>query len=162
MSSSWLPAHYRRFNATTGRSDIFNCIDISPSWFTLIGFLLASVEDFPSSIPRPEPDSRCLYTGHRMAHKQAPAMLISGELRAPDFDAVLVISMRHRQFAFARLSDSYLTVLYRLLPYCSLPHSHPISSIRQFEINPCRPISVDLPPSQIQHCAFTTRFLGTP
>src|ERR1019366_5720740 len=47
MSPSWLPAHYRRFNATPGRSAIFNCIDISPSWFSLIGFLLASVEDFP-------------------------------------------------------------------------------------------------------------------
>src|ERR1035437_10659303 len=61
MSSSWLPAHYRRFNATTGRSAIFNCIDISPSWFSLIGFLLTSVEDFPCFVPEPETDSRHLY-----------------------------------------------------------------------------------------------------
>jgi hypothetical protein len=88
MSSSWLPAHYRRFNATTGRSAIFNCIDISPSWFSLIGFLLTSVEDFPCFVPEPETDSRHLYTGHRMVSKQVSPMLIPGRQSSPGFDVI--------------------------------------------------------------------------
>jgi transposase InsO family protein len=88
MSSSWLPAHYRRFNATPGRSAIFNCIDISPSWFSLIGFLLASVEDFPCFGPEPESDSRHLYTGHRMVSKQVSSMLILGHRSGPSFDVI--------------------------------------------------------------------------
>ena len=54
----------------------------------LIEFPLASCEEFPSSIPKPESESRHLYTGHRMDHKQAPSMLILGKVSAPSFDVV--------------------------------------------------------------------------
>src|ERR1035437_2465935 len=46
-------------------------------------------QDFPSSIPEPESDSRCLNTGHRMACKQVLAMLIPAMRGAPGFDVVL-------------------------------------------------------------------------
>jgi len=51
-SSSSLPVYCRRFNATIGSSAILKCIDISFSWVPLIGFLLASLEDFPCSANR--------------------------------------------------------------------------------------------------------------
>jgi hypothetical protein len=54
----------------------------------LIEFPLASCEEFPSSIPKPESESRHLNTGHRMDHKQAPSMLILGKIGVPSFDVV--------------------------------------------------------------------------
>src|ERR1035437_8946500 len=54
-----------------------------------LALVFVTHEDFPSSIPEPESDSRCLNTGHRMACKQVLAMLIPGMRGAPGFDVVL-------------------------------------------------------------------------
>jgi hypothetical protein len=39
-------------------------------------------------MPEPRLDSRHLYTGHRMANKQALSMLILGKNDVPSFDAI--------------------------------------------------------------------------
>jgi hypothetical protein len=115
LSPSSLDIHYRRFNATTGRSAIFRCIDISPSRFALIGFLLASPEDFSCSVLEPESASRHLYTGHRMVNKQVLSMLILGRAFVPSSDVVFELSMRSQWFICIRLSDPYMTGSSRLL-----------------------------------------------
>jgi hypothetical protein len=88
MSAPWLHAHYRRFNATMGRAAIFKCIGISHFGDRPYSFSLGITWYFPSSIPKPESDSRCLYTGHRTAHKQAPAMLFPRERGTLGFDVI--------------------------------------------------------------------------
>jgi len=93
MSSSSLPVRYRRFNATTGWSAIFKCIDISLSWITLIGFLLASLEDFPcSAYPPPWQAQATSHAGCHSARKQVSSELCPAVTITPRF--------WHRHIAF--------------------------------------------------------------
>src|ERR1019366_7160071 len=98
MSAPWLHAHYRRFNATTGRSAIFKCIGILHFGDPLIDFPLASPEDFPSPLSKPELASSRLYTGHRMDRKQISSILISENSGVSGFDVTLTLTMRHQRF----------------------------------------------------------------
>jgi hypothetical protein len=65
---------------------------------------------FPSSIRKPERESRLLYTGRRMGVRRIQSMLIPGAPGAPDFDVVVpaflqvIFSMRHQRFTCVRPS----------------------------------------------------------
>ena len=58
------------------------------SWVPLIGFRLALLEEFPSSIFTPRLDSSHLNTGHHMVDKQAFSMLILELSRRSSSDVV--------------------------------------------------------------------------
>ncbi len=63
------------------------------------------------SVPKPGSESRHLYTGHHMANKQEPAILILGKVCVPSFDVTGFLSMRRQWFTFVRLSNPYMTCL---------------------------------------------------
>src|SRR5919112_5379814 len=69
---------------------------------------------FPRSMPMPDPSSRHLYAGHRLANRQAPARLVPGQQLDPGFDDVDTLSTLHQWFTHVRLLGSHLTHLVRL------------------------------------------------
>jgi hypothetical protein len=81
------------------------------SWVPLIGFRLASPEEFPCSISKPGPGSRHLYTGHHTTKRQVFVVLILGILFVPSFDVASGVSMRNQWFTCIRLPNPYMTSL---------------------------------------------------
>jgi len=63
---------------------------------------------FPRSTQEPEPRSRHLYAGHRLASTQDPARLIPGLSTCPGFDAISPVSTLHQWFTRVRLHGSHL------------------------------------------------------
>ena len=61
---------------------------------------------FPRSAPEPEPSSRHLYAGHRLASQQAPARLVPGQRLDPGFDDTATLSTLHQWFTYVRLLGS--------------------------------------------------------
>ena len=59
-----------------------------PRGASACAFSLSTAGRFSSSVPEPGIESRHLYTGHHMANKQVPAMLILEVLHTPSFDVV--------------------------------------------------------------------------
>ena len=62
-----------------------------------------------STMHEPDPKSRRLHAGCRLGSNQASPQTRPGATTSPGFDIVDTLSTRHQRFAFARLSEPYLT-----------------------------------------------------
>ena len=65
-----------------------------------------------SSLKKPRPDSRDLYTEHHPHNHQAPCGLILYACNTYSFDVIKYLTMRHQSFIYIRLSDPYLPDLF--------------------------------------------------
>src|SRR5512144_920105 len=101
---------------------------------------------FPRSAPEPEPGSRHLHAGHRLASQQAPARLIPGDAPAPGFDVAYSLSTRHQWFTCVRLPGPHLTRSRRALSATLTTTALDRSSLRWFAASPCRATAEDHPP----------------
>ena len=99
------PRALLRFIATTSQSAPARRIGT----FGLTGpplapFPFAPPNRFSSSIPEPEPESRHLYPGHRIASSQVSAMLFPGVTERPGFGAIYGVFSRRQPVVHLRSS----------------------------------------------------------
>jgi hypothetical protein len=143
-----LRPHYRGFAATTRRSAPLPRIGTLPLQFQLLGVLPYTDrpqharrqhrgEGFPRSAPAPDPSSRHLHAGHRLARTAGTRQAHPGARSRPRF--------RCRPHAFGTSAVVHSRSPSRLapdascapFPQCSPPRLIHRSSLRRFRTSPC-------------------------
>src|SRR6266508_1191079 len=138
-----------------------------PYSFRCLGFSLSPAsptpsqrhrgEAFPRSTLEPEPGSRHLHAGHRLANRQAPARLLPGQQLDPGFDVVDTLSTRQQWFTHVRLPGSHLTHLVRLFRHAHHHGSFTAATDGGLESLPAERIRRAIPPSPVQHRDYPVR-----
>src|SRR5215831_7182591 len=128
-----------------------------PRGSPLVPFPLASPTRVSSSEQKPGLESHLLHTGHRMDSKQVSSMPLPKLGHHSGFDVIFGFSMLHQRFAYACLSNPYMTWLIpRLLTITFTTAAFGRSSLWQFEASSYKTAPKGPPSSLVQHDALAS------